>query len=286
MPRLKTPARISKASQFSRPPLERMMRLHQKLIAGDFPNCRKLSDELEVSTKTIQRDIDFMRDRLGLVFGIFGPSVVWAYAVPTAGRTIERKVTVFAEGFEESQMTPGRGFPIGANRWTGDLSSPVGADADVTPSEGSRMVRLTHPPKRRLGYAWRIVDLAEHPATATAKSLRLEVAASFNTPGPARPSRYQIRLAAFSQEPSAVREIWNNEPVLFDTVLQHVGRNVLTKPSDTGWQTVNASMQIPPGTRSVVISLAAGETDSTTLPAEHFLDDVQARFVITQAPGE
>jgi proteasome accessory factor B len=43
-----------------------MMRLHQKLVAGDFPNCRKLSDELEVSTKTIQRDIDFMRDRLGL----------------------------------------------------------------------------------------------------------------------------------------------------------------------------------------------------------------------------
>ena len=41
------------------------MRLHQRLIAGDFPNCRKLSDELEVSAKTIQRDIDFMRDRLG-----------------------------------------------------------------------------------------------------------------------------------------------------------------------------------------------------------------------------
>ncbi len=43
-----------------------MMRLHQKLIAGDFPNCSKLSKELEVSAKTIQRDIDFMRDRLGL----------------------------------------------------------------------------------------------------------------------------------------------------------------------------------------------------------------------------
>ena len=66
MPRLRTPVRLTKAQQFSRPPLERMMRLHQRLIAGDFPNCRKLSDELEVSTKTIQRDIDFMRDRLGL----------------------------------------------------------------------------------------------------------------------------------------------------------------------------------------------------------------------------
>jgi len=66
MPRLRTPIRLTKAQQFSRPPLARMMRLHQKLIAGDFPNCSKLSKELEVSTKTIQRDIDFMRDRLGL----------------------------------------------------------------------------------------------------------------------------------------------------------------------------------------------------------------------------
>ncbi len=43
-----------------------MMRLHERLKAGAFPNCRKLGAELEVSPKTIQRDIDFMRDRLGL----------------------------------------------------------------------------------------------------------------------------------------------------------------------------------------------------------------------------
>lgn len=42
------------------------MRIHGQLKAGDFPNCRKIADELEVSSKTIQRDIDFMRDRLGL----------------------------------------------------------------------------------------------------------------------------------------------------------------------------------------------------------------------------
>ncbi len=42
------------------------MRIHTALKAGDFPNCRKMADELEVSSKTIQRDIDFMRDRLGL----------------------------------------------------------------------------------------------------------------------------------------------------------------------------------------------------------------------------
>lgn len=66
MSRQKKPARLTKAMQFSRPPLARMMRVHQQLVAGGFPNCRKLADELEVSPKTIQRDIVFMRDRLGL----------------------------------------------------------------------------------------------------------------------------------------------------------------------------------------------------------------------------
>src|ERR1700704_4805021 len=50
----------------SRPPLQRMMRLHAALKSRHFPNCQKIATELEVSAKTIQRDIDFMRDRLGL----------------------------------------------------------------------------------------------------------------------------------------------------------------------------------------------------------------------------
>lgn len=43
-----------------------MLQVHQELSARRFPNCRKLAEKLEVSTKTIQRDIDFMRDQLGL----------------------------------------------------------------------------------------------------------------------------------------------------------------------------------------------------------------------------
>jgi len=46
-----------------------MMRLHAVLKAHRFPNCQKIAAELEVSAKTIQRDIDFMRDRLGLPIG-------------------------------------------------------------------------------------------------------------------------------------------------------------------------------------------------------------------------
>jgi len=50
----------------SRPPLERMLRIHRALQGGTFPNASKLAREVEVSSKTIHRDIEFMRDRLNL----------------------------------------------------------------------------------------------------------------------------------------------------------------------------------------------------------------------------
>ncbi len=50
----------------TRPPLERMLRIHQALQAGSFPTAESLARELEVSTKSIYRDLDFMRDRLRL----------------------------------------------------------------------------------------------------------------------------------------------------------------------------------------------------------------------------
>jgi predicted DNA-binding transcriptional regulator YafY len=77
---------VKNNEKFSRPPLERMMRLHAALKAKRFPNCQKIAAELEVSAKTIQRDIDFMRYRLGLPidyhpqeFGFFYSEPVTAF---------------------------------------------------------------------------------------------------------------------------------------------------------------------------------------------------------------
>jgi len=64
--RLEDCSNVTKNARLSRPPLERMQRLHEMLSAGRYPNCRRMAAKLEVSTKTIQRDLDFMRDRLQL----------------------------------------------------------------------------------------------------------------------------------------------------------------------------------------------------------------------------
>jgi proteasome accessory factor B len=53
-------------AQLSRPPLERMLKIHDDLRRGALVNCTKLMQHLEVSRKTVVRDIAFMRDRLDL----------------------------------------------------------------------------------------------------------------------------------------------------------------------------------------------------------------------------
>ena len=42
------------------------MKIHEMLAAGGLPNCTSLAGVFEVSYKTVQRDIDFMRDQLML----------------------------------------------------------------------------------------------------------------------------------------------------------------------------------------------------------------------------
>ncbi|MFC1467635.1 helix-turn-helix transcriptional regulator [Verrucomicrobiota bacterium] len=49
----------------SKTQFERLKALDGKIRAGEYPNRRTFAEEWEVSIKTVQRDIDFMRDRLG-----------------------------------------------------------------------------------------------------------------------------------------------------------------------------------------------------------------------------
>ena len=72
--------------RLSRPPLVRMLDIHELLQRGQKTNRRTLSQVLEVSAKTVQRDIDFMRDQLGLPI---------EYDVTTHSYSYTRKVVQF-----------------------------------------------------------------------------------------------------------------------------------------------------------------------------------------------
>jgi len=51
---------------WTRRPLHRIYEIHTWVKAGRYPNCQWLAAELEMTPKTLQRDINFMRDELNL----------------------------------------------------------------------------------------------------------------------------------------------------------------------------------------------------------------------------
>ena len=63
-------ARISSAAKtrtlHSRPPLYRFQEIFHAIKTGRYPNRTKLAETIEVTTKTIQRDIDYMRYQMSV----------------------------------------------------------------------------------------------------------------------------------------------------------------------------------------------------------------------------
>ena len=73
MPRLSEKnraVRISSAAKtrtlHSRPPLYRFQEIFHAIKTGQYPNRTKLAETIEVTTKTIQRDIDYMRYQMSV----------------------------------------------------------------------------------------------------------------------------------------------------------------------------------------------------------------------------
>ena len=215
----------------------------------------------------------------GLAIGVFSASVVWAFNLPQDKKSDQEVREIVTESFEDPDTEFKGRFPSEAGKWFGEISS-VSAKDEIPPASGVRVAQCIDNPKAKFTYARYLIDLDEYAKPGQNQSRSVRVEASFFASNPEEASVFQIRLAAFSQEPQDVRPIWNDQEVLFDQVLQHVGRNHITKHGqDSEWHKLGASIEIPPGTRSLVISLGAGMVDPNADKSNHCLDDVRVSLV-------
>jgi len=215
----------------------------------------------------------------GLAIGVFSVSVVWAFNLPQDKKSDQEVREIVSESFEDPGKEFKSRFPSEAGKWFGEISS-ISADEAISSASGVRVAQFLDNPKAKFAYARYLVDLDEYAKPGQNQSRSVRVEASFFASNPDESSVFQIRLAAFSQEPQEVRPIWNDQEVLFDQVLQHVGRNHITKPGQKpDWQRLEASIEIPPETRSLVISLGAGMVDPNGDKSNHYLDDVRVSLV-------
>ena len=215
----------------------------------------------------------------GLAIGVFSASVVWAFKLPQHNQPQPKIQEIVSESFENPEQNFKRRFPFEAGKWFGDIYS-ISVGQKISSASGVRVAQFLDNPKAKFAYARYLIDLDEYAKPGQNHSRSVRVEASFFASNPDDSSVFQIRLAAFSQEPQDIAPIWNDSEVLFDQVLQHVGRNHITKPGqDSEWHKLGASIEIPPGTRSVVISLGAGMVDSSDDKSNHYLDDVRVSLV-------
>jgi hypothetical protein len=215
----------------------------------------------------------------GLAIGVFSVSVVWAFNLPQDKKLDQEVREIVTESFEDPGKEFKGRFPSEAGKWFGEISS-VSAKDEIPPASGVRVAQFIDNPKAKFTYARYLIDLDEYAKPGQNHSRSVRVEASFFASNPDESSVFQIRLAAFSQEPQEVRPIWNDQEVLFDQVLQHVGRNHITKPGQKpGWKRLEASIEIPPETRSLVISLGAGMDDPNGDKSSHYLDEVRVSLV-------
>jgi DeoR/GlpR family transcriptional regulator of sugar metabolism len=63
----------------TRRPLERIYRIHEVVKRGKYPNCRSLAEQLEVTQKTVQRDISFMRNELDVRADRIRRGAAWVF---------------------------------------------------------------------------------------------------------------------------------------------------------------------------------------------------------------
>jgi proteasome accessory factor B len=178
------------APKLSRPPLERMLRIHEELRRGALINCTKLVRDLEVSRKTIVRDIAFMRDRLDLPIEYDAQINAYRYTHPVnsfpAVQVTEGELMallVARRAVEQYKGTPfHRQLEIAFDKLTGGLKDRI----SFSPADELSSVSFKN---MGLGKA----DLTVFNALSAAVLKQQEISFDYRKPGDTRRTRRRVQ---------------------------------------------------------------------------------------------
>ncbi|HVU34397.1 MAG TPA: WYL domain-containing protein, partial [Opitutaceae bacterium] len=200
--------------QLSRPPLERMLRIHDELRRGALTNCSKLVAVLGVCRKTVLRDLAFMRDRLDLPIEFDAQIQAYRYTHPvtsfptvhvTEGELLA--LLVAQRALEQYRGTPfHRSLEIAFEKLAGGLRDRI----SFSPADELRAVSFKNVGLGR-------TDLAVFNALSGAVLRQEEIEFAYRKPGDAAAARRSVRpyhlanrenlwyLIAFDLERDALR---------------------------------------------------------------------------------
>jgi hypothetical protein len=241
----------------------------------------------------------------GLVFGLFGASLVWGYV----GSMAHRVTTLLAESFESGAPPQVTGFPVKPGVWSGDFSEVVGEFRGVRPEEGRKMLRFRQADYEgkpvRDGYVadlFRLVDLRGTGVTAGEASLAVEAHFAALSQGELQGLNCGMTIYALdSLPPEGMRDdlflkrasagfTETSEPDFEPRILASTTRSEKAPSDGRTWCPVRSELRLPADARYGLIHLRmhlrgshAAEVPKPVVFEGAFLDDI--RVTLTQSPA-
>lgn len=167
-----------------------MLRIHEAFQRGAFPNCTTLAREFEVAGKTIQRDIEFMRDQLELPIAYDSVRRGYGYTEPVSGfPTVQMSegellaLLVAGQALAQYRGTPyERQLKTAFDKLTAKLDGAVSFDT------GAGLASISFNSIGRTE-----ADVKVFAALSRAVAGRREVEFNYRKPGAAAPERRRVQ---------------------------------------------------------------------------------------------
>ena len=209
----------------------------------------------------------------GILIGSLCSSVVFGYVM----LGVEKAVMLLQESFESAAVPVSVGFPSAAGVWGGDEARVVVGDGMVKGKDGAQMQRMEPVTTDLWNRQFFMIDLTKLPVVRNGRRRVVGVKASFHASASEIRDRYLARAAAFAEAPELIRPewmttMWGSEE---NRALTMAAKAETFSPGTEGWQTLALTLDVPQGSRVLVISFwAATMHGKAEMRAPHFLDDV------------
>ncbi|MDP3070183.1 MAG: hypothetical protein Q8N18_07840 [Opitutaceae bacterium] len=222
---------------------------------------------------------------VGLVLGLCCASVAWAIVGPSLGKVI----TLLQEGFETSLAPRVTGVPVEPGHWGGDYSELAGAQPQLKPESGTKMLRFLRGdfegrdiPTSHSCDVFRLVDVRPYRRDLEGGEAVVQLTAVFNAqPFPAGET-FSATLTIFALDAALVgNENIKAENVLSTESLAYSRSTKVVMDRDPGtWQKVSNELRLPPGTDYLMLRIGmSNDTKSPGLRRDsfggHFVDKLQ-----------
>lgn len=186
-------------------------------------------------------------------------------------------------GFESGEQPQRGGVPVRPQLWQGDVCVVVPAMGNVSPWEGSKMLRfagLTSIPGQMpstmfTADLWQVVPL---PAGVASANGRAVVRARFNAETPPKTARFMLQAIACTEDPATLPKEWKlrlQDPI-HSPAESHL---VIVADGDPAtWEVAEVTVALPSGAKCLLVATQAYRLPDTPaeqgLPAQ-FMDAVE-----------